>query len=57
MKLEVKDAARLLGVGPQRVRQLEQAGTLRAERTMGGTRLFDQKDVEKLKAQREKNKR
>jgi len=54
--LETKDAARLLGIGPARVRQLENEGRLRADRTASGTRLFDQREVERLKAERDKKK-
>jgi DNA-binding transcriptional MerR regulator len=52
-KILVKDAARLLNVTPARVRQMENAGSLRAER-IGSmqTRVFDVDDVKRLKAER-----
>ena len=40
--------ARQLVVSEGRVRQLEAAGVLRAERTSGGVRLFDQDEVRAL---------
>lgn len=57
LPLETKDAARLLDVTPHRVRQLEQEGQLRANRTASGTRLFDVDDVNRLKAERDKKKK
>ncbi len=46
------DAARLLGVVPATVRQMERDGRLPAERTVGGMRLFRREDVERLVAVR-----
>ena len=57
LPLETKDAAKLLDVSVGRVRQLEDAGILRANRTASGTRLFDEDEVRRLKAEREKNKK
>lgn len=54
MKLETKDAAKLLKISTERVRQLENDGTIRAERTASGTRLFDKDEVERVKAERAK---
>lgn len=54
-KLQTKDVGELLGVTPQRVRQLEDEGRIRAERIGSSqTRVFDEADVKKLKAEREK---
>ena len=56
-KLQTKDVGDLLGVTPQRVRQLEDEGRIRAERIGSSqTRVFDEADVKKLKAEREKKK-
>jgi excisionase family DNA binding protein len=57
LKLETKDAAKLLGVGPGRIRQMADRGQLRAERTASGTRLFDADEVRRVKAERDKKKR
>jgi len=57
MPLETQDVAKLLDVSPVRVRQLENAGVLRAERTMSGTRLFDLDEVKRLKATRAEQKK
>lgn len=51
-KLETFDAARILNVTPNTVRDLEKRGHLRAERTASGTRLFEKSDVERLAAER-----
>ncbi|MDP9357434.1 MAG: helix-turn-helix domain-containing protein [Chloroflexota bacterium] len=51
--LSAADAARLLGVVPATVRQMERSGRLPAERTAGGMRLFRRADVERLAAERE----
>lgn len=51
--LGVADAGRVLGVGPQRVRNLERDGRLPALRTVGGVRLFRRADVERLARERE----
>ena len=52
LKLQTKDAAKILDVTGTRVMQLEKLGQLRAERTSGGIRLFDQAEVEKLARER-----
>ncbi len=46
--LSVADAARVLGVVPATVRQMERSGRLPARRTAGGIRLFRREDVEQL---------
>jgi len=51
-KLETFDAAKILNVTPNTVRDLERRGRLPAERTASGTRLFKQADVERLAAER-----
>lgn len=56
-KLETADAARILNVTPATVRALEQKGTLRAERTASGTRLFDRSEVERLARERQLRKK
>lgn len=50
--LSAADAARLLGVVPATVRQMERDGRLPAQRTMGGMRLFRGEDVERFLAER-----
>ena len=57
-KLQTKDVGDLLGVTPARIRQLENEGQIHAER-IGSTqtRVFDEADVKKLKAERDKQKR
>lgn len=50
--LSAADAARLLGVVPATVRQMERDGRLPAQRTMRGMRLFRGEDVEHLVQQR-----
>lgn len=56
-KLQTKDVGDLLGVTPARIRQMENEGQLRAERIGSSqTRVFDEADVKKLKAEREKKK-
>jgi len=47
------DVARALGVTPQRVRQLAEAGTLPYLRTLRGVRLYRADDVEALREVRE----
>jgi len=51
-KLLTADAARVLNVTPATVHLLEKRGHLRAERTVSGTRLFDEGDVNQLAAKR-----
>lgn len=46
------DAARVLGVGPDRIRQLADDGQLPFLRTESGWRVFRRVDVEKLAAER-----
>jgi excisionase family DNA binding protein len=50
--LSPADAARLLGVVPATVRQMERDGRLPAQRTAGGMRLFRREDVERLAQER-----
>ena len=49
--LSVAEAARTLGVTPQRVRQILAAGELRYQRASLG-RLIDESDVERLRLER-----
>jgi DNA-binding transcriptional MerR regulator len=52
--LAAADAARILGVTPAAVRQMNKRGELFASaRTAGGVFLFAQSEVERLKAKRE----
>jgi excisionase family DNA binding protein len=46
--LGVADAARILGVVPATVRQMERDGRLPAQKTASGTRIFRKQDVERL---------
>lgn len=46
------EAATLLGVSPDTVRRLVDAGTLRAKRTAGGQRLIDGRDLARYAARR-----
>jgi excisionase family DNA binding protein len=50
--LTTADAARILGVVPATVRQLERNGRLAAQRTSSGVRLFQRSDVEQLARER-----
>jgi excisionase family DNA binding protein len=50
--LTTGEAGRLLGVGSDRVRQMEREGKLSAMRTATGLRLFDRRAVERLAAER-----
>lgn len=52
--LTVADVSRILGVVPDTVRYMEKVGKLPAQRTSSGWRLFDPKDVERLRREREK---
>ena len=54
--LGITDAARMLDVSPERVRQLEREGKLLAERMSRGQRIFKAEDVERLVAEREHQK-
>ena len=51
-KLLPYEVARILGVTPDTVRDMERAGRLRADR-IGGMRIFNRRDVEKLRVERE----
>lgn len=51
-KLLTGDDAQRLGLSPDRVRQLERAGVLLAQRTPTGLRLYDRDVVERLAAER-----
>ena len=51
--LAVGDVARLLGVSPDRARQIERSGQLPAERTPGGVRVFRRADVDRLLERRQ----
>ncbi len=55
--LSTKDGADLIGVGPDRFRQIEREGKISAIRTKRGMRLFLLSDVLKLKEQREERDR
>ena len=48
-------AARAFGVSPETVRLWERRGVLPALKTVGGVRLFDRRDVERLAQQRREN--
>ena len=50
--LTVSEAARVLGLSADRVRQLERCGVLLSTRTASGMRLFDPAAVERLAAER-----
>jgi excisionase family DNA binding protein len=52
--LTVSDVAKILGVTPDAIRGLDRRGWLRANRTLGGVRLFRSSDVERLRQRREK---
>ena len=54
MKLQTKDAAKLLNVSGDRVRQLEREGVIHADKTASGTRLFDKAEIERVRKEREK---
>jgi excisionase family DNA binding protein len=43
------EAARILGVSAQSVRQWERSGRLHATKTAGGVRLFSRTDVEEMR--------
>lgn len=55
--LSTGDVARRLGVSSEFVRKLVRTGKLAAMRTAGGQRIFRNEDVERLAAEREKDKR
>ncbi len=50
-KLTTNDSAKILERAPATVLYYEKTGRLRAERTLGGIRLFDREDVERLAAE------
>ena len=52
MFLTTSDAARLLGLSPDMIRHLERTGRLHAQRTLGGMRLFDRDEVERIRMKR-----
>lgn len=54
--LSVAEAARALGVTPQRVHQILAAGELRYQQTSLG-RLIDEADLERLRREREQRQR
>lgn len=54
--LGTTDVALRLGCSAQRVRQLERAGKLSAERMASGQRVFTVEDVERLATERERQK-
>jgi excisionase family DNA binding protein len=51
------DVARRLNCSPDRVRQLEREGKIRAEKVPRGVRDFRVEDVERLATERERQKR
>jgi excisionase family DNA binding protein len=55
--LSTGDVARRLGVSSEFIRKLAREGKLAAMRTAGGQRIFRNEDVERLAADREKQKR
>jgi len=50
------DAAKRLDMSPQYLRKLEETGKISAMRTVGGYRIFNAEDVERLAAERERQK-
>ena len=54
--LGTTDVALILGCSAERVRQLEREGKLSAEKTRRGQRIFKSEDVERLAAERERQK-
>jgi excisionase family DNA binding protein len=55
--LGTTDVALRLGCSAERVRQLEREGKIRAEKMPRGVRVFRAEDVERLAAERERQKR
>lgn len=53
--LGVADAARMLGVVPATVRQMERDGRLPAQKTASGVRIFRREDVARLASEREQH--
>jgi excisionase family DNA binding protein len=56
-QMTVRDAAKVLDLTPQWVRQLADSGALPSTRTVGGFRLFRARDVTRFKRQRDAEKR
>ena len=52
--LTVGEASRELGMSPDRVRQLERTGILRATRTATGVRIFSKNVIEEFRRHRER---
>ncbi len=50
--LSTSDAARLLNCTPENVRKLNRLGRLTAQRTLGGQRIFQLSEIERLLAER-----
>ena len=48
--LTTSETARLLGLSPERIRQLHRSGKLEAQQTSTGQRIFMLADVERLRA-------
>jgi excisionase family DNA binding protein len=55
--LGTTDAAMVLGVSAEFVRQLERAGKLPAEKTPSGRRIFRVEDVKRMAAEREQKRK
>lgn len=53
-KILTKDAAQILKKSEVTVTNYEKSGRLKAEKTPGGTRLYERSDVEKLARELEK---
>jgi DNA-binding transcriptional MerR regulator len=51
--LSTGDVARILGVSVDSVRVMERLGRLKAMRTVSGQRIFDRREVERMRAKRE----
>lgn len=51
--LTIGEAAKILRLSTQRVRQLDSSGVLPARRTAGGVRIFNRTEVEHFLRQRE----
>lgn len=54
--LTIGEAAKILNLSTQRVRQLNARGALHASRTGTGMRIFERSEVERLRDEREKRK-
>lgn len=52
--LSIGEAAKILGISPQQVRNLTADGKLSEAMRVGGRRVYKRADVERLKRQREK---